>query len=115
MGKVKLTNLTPHEIVVFDEKGEEIMLKIPPSGQIARGEVKRRKVGEINGIPVYRVFLDEVKGVPFCKENTVFIVSKIVQQEMSHRHDLVSPDTSPQGVVRDNEGKIIGVKGFQVI
>jgi len=31
------------------------------------------------------------------------------------RKDLLAPDTSPTGTVRDEEGKIIGFRGFITI
>jgi len=33
--------------------------------------------------------------------------------EVPHREDVVAPDTSPNGVVRDEEGRIVDVKRFQ--
>jgi len=39
----------------------------------------------------------------------------LVLQAARNRSDLVAPDTSPQGAVRDSNGRIIGVKAFQVV
>jgi len=55
----------------------------------------------------------DVEGLPEPQSNTVYIVSTLVAQAVPHRDDIIAPDTSPQGVVRDSEGKIIGVKRFQ--
>jgi len=43
----------------------------------------------------------------------VYIVSSLVAQAVKGRQDVVAPDTSPSGVVRDEQGRIIGVKRFQ--
>lgn len=108
--KLKLINLTPHEIVVY--RGNKVVLKIPPSGSIARVSVRKEKVGEINGIPIYRVEYGEVE-LPPPQENTVYIVSTLVLQALKgKRNDIISPDTSPDSVVRDKKGMIKGVKSF---
>jgi hypothetical protein len=36
-----------------------------------------------------------------------------VAQAVAGRDDVVAPDTGPESVVRDAEGKIIGVRRFQ--
>jgi len=116
---VTLVNLTPHDIVIYDEDGETVKLVIKPSGKVARVTVKRKKVGKINGVPVYRNEFSEVEGLPFPKRGVVYIVSILVQQALKlrgiKRKDIVSPDTSPEGVVRDKNGRILGTKGFQII
>jgi len=116
---VQLINLTPHDIVIYHEDGETVKLVVKPSGKVARVTVKRKKIGEINGIPVYRNEFSEVEGLPFPKRGVIYIVSILVQQALKlrgiKRKDVVSPDTSPEGVVRDKNGKIVGTKGFQII
>jgi len=109
---MELVNLTPHEIKIVGEDGEEKM-KIPPSGKTARVKTEQQVVGEIEGIPVVRTAIGDVEGLPEPRENVVYIVSTLVAQAVPHREDVVAPDTSPQGVVRDSEGRIVGVKRFQ--
>lgn len=164
---MKIINLTPHEIKILDENGNVIAV-FPPSGKVARVCVKRKKVGEIDGIPVYANKFGEVEGLPdtcencelkgnscprsweieedpeafrehtrFCpfhKPTSVYIVSSMVLQRLLEeareeqkdcfptwsveelmRTDVVSPDTSPANVVRDSDGRIVGVKGFRVV
>jgi len=106
--------LTPHEITIFDEKGQ-VKLKIPPSGRVARVKSRQVKVGEVNGIPVYKTEFTDIENLPDPQPNTIYIVSLLVLQACPHRRDLVAPDTSPQGAVRDPEGRIIGTRGFQVL
>lgn len=116
---MELVNLTPHDIVIYDEDGETVKTVIKASGEVARVTVVRKKVGEINGIPVYKNTFGKVDGLPKPKRGTYYIVSILVQQAVrahgSKRKDLLSPDTTPEGVVRDKNGKIIGVKNFQII
>jgi len=108
----KLVNLTPHEIRVVGEDGEE-RLVIPPSGKVARVRTEQTTVGQVNNIPVVRTMYGDVEGLPEPSENTLYIVSTLVAQAVPYRDDVVAPDTSPNGVVRDEEGRIIGVKRFQ--
>jgi len=42
-----------------------------------------------------------------------YIVSSLVAQALRGRNDIIAPDTSPNNVVRDENGNIIGVKRFQ--
>jgi len=117
--KVQFVNLTPHEVVIFHEDGKTVKLVIKPSGQVARAVSRRKKVGEVNGIPVYKNEFLDIEGLPKPKRETVYIVSSLVQQVLKirgiKRKDVISPDTSPEGVVRDKEGNIVGTKGFQII
>jgi len=109
---VKLVNLTPHEIKIVGENGEE-RLVIPPSGIVARVRTEQTLVRYVNGIPIVRTTFGDVEGLPEPQPNTLYIVSSLVAQAVPYRNDVVAPDTSPNGVVRDSEGKIIGVKRFQ--
>ncbi len=112
---VEFVNLTPHEVIVFDEEGKNVLLRVPPSGQIARVEVRRELVGDVNGIPAVRNEFGEVTGLPEPCEDTIYIVSLIVLNALGgKRKDVVAPDTSPAGAVRDEEGRIIGVRAFVV-
>jgi len=109
-----MINLTPHEVKIFDDQNN-IIATFPPSGQVARVSVKRQKVGEVNGIPIYANKFGEVQNLPPPQPDTVYIVSILVLQACPQRSDLVAPDTTPAGAIRDEQGKIIGVRGFQVI
>jgi len=111
MESVKFVNLTPHEIKIVGEDGE--VRVVPPSGQIARVRSEQTVVGEVNGVPIVKTTFGDVEGLPEPQPNTVFIVSSLVAQLVPHRDDVVAPDTSPSGAVRDADGRIIGVKRFQ--
>jgi hypothetical protein len=117
---VKLVNLTPHEITVFDQNGNEV-LRVPPSGITARVNPTENQVGYINGVPVYKVTYGDIQNLPEPQENTVYIVSQIVLQALQakgiQRQDVVAPNTGPgpMGAVRDQQGRIVGVKSFIVL
>jgi len=110
--EMELINLTPHEITIVGEDGK-VIATISPSGSVARVKTTQTIIGQVNDIPIVRTFFGDVEGLPEPEPNTVFIVSSMVAQAVPHRDDVVAPDTSPNGVVRDEEGRIVGVKRFQ--
>jgi hypothetical protein len=116
---VKLVNLTPHEINIYSQSGQGIVLSIPPSGVVCRVSVKSEIVGKVNGVPVRKVTYGDVEGLPEPQPNTIFIVSTFVLLALKdkgvQRPDLVSTDTNPDSAIRDQQGKIIGIKYFQVV
>jgi hypothetical protein len=114
-----LVNLTPHEVVLYDSTGQSIALKIPPSGKVARVTVKAEIVGEVNGIFIRKTTYGDIVDLPDQQEDTVYIVSTVVLLALHakgiRRGDVVSPDTNPDSVIRDPQGKILGVKYFQTL
>lgn len=115
---MKLINLTPHPITVLDNNGNPIAT-IPPSGVVARVSQSRVPMGtlEYEGkkIPLVRTTYGDVQGLPETPEpDTYYIVSTIVAWALQgntvwHGHLLV-PDTGPGSAIRDNNGRIVGVK-----
>jgi hypothetical protein len=116
---VGFINLTPHKITVYDSKGEKIITEIPPSGLVARVSTVSRVVGEIAGIPVRRVEYGEIENLPDPMPDTYYVVSTVVlialREKGIRRSDVISPDTNPDSAVRDSEGRIVGVRFFQII
>jgi hypothetical protein len=118
--RMKLVNLTPHEVVILDSN-DNIIAKIPPSGTVARVESGEELISVINGIPVYKVSYGNIQGLPEPEPGTVYIVSIVVLSALKekgiNRKDVVAPNTNPSkhGAVRDPSGKIVGVKSFIVL
>ena len=117
---VVLVNLTPHEITILDENNN-VVLRLPPSGTIARVTTRETQVATINGIPVYKTEYGEVEGLPDPQPGTIYIVSLLVLQALKargiDRNDVVAPNTSPSpmGAVRNEKGQIIGVRSFVIL
>ncbi|AMQ66669.1 hypothetical protein FDG96_gp10 [Bacillus phage Mgbh1] len=107
---VNIVNLTPHDVNVYDDDGN-VIATYPATGQTVRVETKTETVGEIDGVPVVTQTYGEITGLPDRKPNTVYLVSLVVRMA-TDRGDLLSPDTSPQGAVRNEHGQIIGTRGF---
>lgn len=105
-----LINLTPHEINLYRESVDEMIQKIPPSGQIARVGVTRELVGYTGeGIPLYKTAMGEIENLPPRKRGFTFVVSAMVAM-VAKRKDVVSPGD----LLRDESGKPVGCKGLTV-
>ena len=117
---VEVVNLTPHSVVVM--LGTDQVAEFPPSGQIARVDSSDTYQGEMYAnfpkgcntveVPVYTRTLGDPVGLPEPESGVVFIVSSIVLAATDDRSDLVAPDTGPNGAVRSEDGRIVGVRRF---
>ena len=101
-----LVNMTPHplNIIVGDTT-----LTLDPSGVVPRVASENIKVAD--GIVTTK--LGDVDGLPDQVPGKLLVVSALVRIALPDRDDLVGPDTSPQGAVRDADGRIVGVRGIQ--
>jgi len=107
--KVEMRNYTPHTINLLDEDNKELF-SIPPEGEVPRVEEKSEKIGSVGFAevaPLYKVELGQVKNLPEPEEGVVLIVSKMVARA-SNRNDLIVPIN----LVRNEQGRIIGCRGF---
>ena len=104
-------NFTPHDFNLYADDGKTLLLSLPSEGQIRVSEEVVDK-GLIGGFP----FVAKKYGkVTFTGYNPgdILIVSKVVLDACPNNLDLVCPDTGPDSVVRDKNGKILGVRRFQ--
>lgn len=101
-----IMNCTPHAINIMDSEGKEI-LTLEPSGICPRCSVERKKVGDINGIPINKSVFGDVYDLPSPQPDTIYIVSRVVA-EAARREDLYIVDDA----VRDENGKIIGCRAL---
>jgi hypothetical protein len=110
---MKLINLTPHVVNIYDNDGKTLVMSLEPSGQIARVSMDRQLAGRIAGIPVYRNVPGEVTGVPPCSESDAdpkigYVVSAMVRLALPANDDVFSPGE----LIRDEKGQPIGCKGL---
>jgi hypothetical protein len=116
---VGFINLTPHKVTVYDLEGKKVIAEIPPSGMVARVAVTSRIVGEIAGIPVRKAEYGEIENLPDPMPDTYYVVSTVVlialREKGINRPDVIAPDTNPDSVIRDLEGRVIGVRFFQTL
>lgn len=106
--KMKIVNLTPHDINIFTDNG---IVTIPRSGKVARCNTTSSLVDYIDGIPLYATrFGDVIDLPPMTEEKILYIVSSMAKQKEYTRNDLVSPGE----LVRDEKGNVIGCKGLNI-
>ena len=108
-------NLTPHEIAVYAQDKVTVLHRIPSSG-LCRVTTDEQIVNDIGGVPVVKTQYLDVQNLPDPQPNTYYIVSIIVLQALDgSRPDVIAPNTSPNGAVRDDKGAILGCTGFATI
>lgn len=101
-------NLTPHALDVRDISGDKT--SIPPSGEIARIEVRDHEVVIINNIMVYRALKGKVEGLPAPKDGVFYLVSLAVRDALPDRQDLLSPGN----LLRRADGTPEGCNGLRI-
>lgn len=107
---MKIINLTPHALNFLDSENR-VILAVPSSG-VARAAQRRENIGTIDTdgvtLPVTRSAFGAVEGLPAPEAGTIYIVSAITAQAVPEREDVFVVDDS----VRDENGRIIGVRGL---
>lgn len=99
---MNLVNLTDHDIIVNNDKGE--LITIPVSGTTVRVDEIRESFTTDDGIMFTSKRFGDVLNLPEPKPGTVYIVSsKVVEALRGKRGDVVAPDN----LVRDNNGTVI--------
>ncbi|WP_296813842.1 hypothetical protein [uncultured Megasphaera sp.] len=108
---MKLVNLTPHTINVLDDDCRPVC-DIPVSGlPIPRCSQGQLFAGNINGIIITKQIFGAVENLPEPKENTYYVVSRMVAEAMPERGDLLVPGP----LVRNADGQPCGCRGLSVI
>lgn len=110
----RVINLTPHPLNLITDSGS--VVTIPVSGELARVSQTRTLVGhiEIDGhpFPVHQSEFGDVTGLPDPVDGVVYVVSAIVANAVKgERDDCRIVDDA----VRDEDGRIIGVRGLGVV
>lgn len=107
---MKIVNLTPHALNFLGAENR-VVLTVPSSG-VARAAQRRESIGTIDTdgvtLPVTRSTFGAVEGLPAEKDDTIYVVSAITAQAVPEREDVFIVDDS----VRDENGRIIGVRGL---
>ena len=97
---IKLVNLTPHAVVIFNAQNE-IVLTIPPSDQMARCAAVREVIDEVElannlHVPIKQITLGSLAHLPEPQEGTIFIVSLNAAKAaklVGRVNDIVAPMT----------------------
>ena len=103
---MKLINLTPHKINIYGEN-KKLILSVEPENIPARCAQKKKIYGHVEEVPVYCMIFGEIENLPAPKEDTIYIVSRLVATAAG-RNDVMCPGEA----VRDEEGRVIGCIGL---
>lgn len=111
---MRFINLCPHAINIVRPEGA---VSFPPSGRVARIKFKADDVdpvliGHVQ-VPVEGMTVEGIDGLPDAdtEGETIYIVSAMVRmyaQAKIGRTDVVSPG----GLVRDEDGRVVGCTKF---
>ena len=104
----KFVNLTPHALNIISSNGDVLHLAKPDVD--ARCTTSEKVINNINGIDIVDTTFGEITNLPEPKEDTIYIVSRIVKNACEERLDVVVPGKP----IRDTEGNIIGAKGLSL-
>lgn len=92
-----------HLVRVQREDGR--ILELEYVGTCARVNYKQKRVGEVDGVPIYVNYGGKISGLPEPQEGVVYVTSRLLASE-ARRIDVCCPNTAPWHVVcRDGSGK----------
>jgi hypothetical protein len=111
-----LANYTPHPIHLHTAHGS---MTLESLGEARAAEITTIETetikwdpfadgGMVDVLPLATKRYGDVTGLPAPRMQVLYIVSTLVQQACPERTDLVSPDQ----VIRDESGRVIGCKGL---
>jgi hypothetical protein len=108
-----IVNLTPHAVKVLvsgdPAEGDAEWKTFPPSGDIARVGTEDDYLGTIDGnVPIFTTRLLNPVGLPDPRQDTFYVVSRVVFAACPERNDLLCP----YNLLRDSEGRVVGCKGL---
>lgn len=103
----EIINMTPHEINLFLENGEEH--KFPSKGSI-RLSSSTVQDGSIGNIPLTKTVFGKASNLPKERDDRYYIVSALLCRKYPNRKDFLMVAQS----VRGPKGKIIGVKSLTI-
>lgn len=107
---MKVVNLTPHKVTVFDDDG--VVIKTYPSEGVARASHVNTPVDNVDGVLVVSTSYGEVTGLPEPTEGVVYVVS-FITANAAKAHGRTTDDLLlTSGPVRDDEGRVIGCRAF---
>ena len=113
-------NMTPHDITIIVDG---VSVSFPSEGVI-RAAQHDEQVSVVNTdlqvkagsagmeIPVFQSSFGAPEGVPTLKDDAVYIVSSLAFQSLKAAGYDMSHFVVPSGTIRDEQGRIIGCKGF---
>lgn len=102
----RFINLTPHVVSIY--KNNEVMIRFAPEDIPARVSFQNVIVDDLDGIPVSTTVYSDVKGLLPERDDTYYIVSRMVAERCPDRQDLYVPND----FVKDEYGNTIGCRSL---
>jgi len=103
---VRLINLTPDPVCIFDEDGQ-LVEEVLPSGHLAYVEEESTELPSLEGLPMRRVIRGQIIGLLKAEPGVLQIVPTMVFH-LARRVDVVAPGP----VLRDSNGRVRGYLGL---
>jgi hypothetical protein len=101
-------NCTPHPVNIYRKDGT--VMSLPKGEVVPRLTTQEECINAVDGIEIYETTFGKVENLPEPKENTFYIVSRMVLDAKPDRMDLVSVGSA----IRDYRGNIIGCRGLSI-
>ena len=109
---MKIVNLTPHQVTII--KDGKVVATYPSEG-IARAEQTDKKIGSVNGIPIYSTSFGAVTGLPRPTPYAFYIVSLATAQAAQRNGRATGDLLITSHPVRNEDGVIVGCEAFAQI
>lgn len=106
---MKIINLTPHAVTIYDADGKTIIATVQPSGDVGRVTMTRKQTDTVNGIPVFVSTAGDVTGLPAPQTGKIYLVSALVRLALKGRRDVYSPGE----LIRNEQGQPTGCRGLE--
>lgn len=112
-----IVNLTQHDVNLYLENDTKVItfqgVGAERAARVSVESTPAPSIRTLDGdLPFVKRVFGEVTGLPEPREDTLFIVSSLVMGQVPERKDCIAPDTGPDSVKRDDDGRIIGVRRF---
>ena len=108
-----IINLCPHALNILDAEGE--VRDFPKCETPARVSQSEEVLGNILGVAITKQTFGKVENLPEYKQGTFYVVSRMVAAAAKEEGRKTSDLLIPGPGVRDEQGKIIGARGFSVL
>jgi hypothetical protein len=103
--KKQIINKTPHAIYIVD-KAQVIIKVYPKSRGMIRLSEHISEVDVIDGVTITKTSYSKIEDLPKFNKDVYYIVSQLVKNALPERIDFLVP----KGIVRDDNGNILGCK-----
>ena len=109
---IKIINMTPHAVVMY--KDGQVAMTFESQG-VARARQSDETVGTLLGFDTVRSVFGACEGLPDFVEGTFVVVSAITGNAAKASGRRTDDLLLTSGLVRDEDGKILGCTAFALV